>query len=313
MIMKNWSRSEEFLLGIDKPEATDTYSPIAHEIFVAELQELLYKKGMEVVSKKYLVDSKGQTMAGEYMINNHIDNEMTISIGFQNSYNKTVKAGINCGALVLVCKNGMYRSEGSSYHRKHTGCALEDIRRNIDLVVSESEEQLIRLIAKREQMKLMELSNARIAALIGDMYLNEGLINTSHLEIIKREMSSSKDFKERTVWSLYNWTTEAFKDAHPTTYLKKHLMLHTYICDKLGLTEGRSLYGMLEDGMLTIGQPRHLLAPGIEETFGPLLAHGEFADPGSVSLDGQDAGIIMDAMYEEVYPVYENVENKEAA
>jgi hypothetical protein len=251
--MRNWTENENFLLEIPLPEVTRTYSPIPHGIFINEVQELLDKEGLKVCDKKYLVNSKGTMMTGEYGIchQEEGDKEAIMSIGFQNSYNKTKKAGLYSGMLVLVCKNGMYTTkQGATYQRKHTGTALEDLRTQIVTTIQNAQDGFAGLLSEREAMKERQLSRQTIATLIGDMWLNEHILNTTQLNIIKDQMMYSEVFKEKTAWSMYNWVTEGLKDTHPGNYINSHLKAHTYISNKLQLsTERKNLYGVLEPAL----------------------------------------------------------------
>lgn len=254
--MRNWTTSEEFLLEIPEPTKTATYSPIPHRIFIGELQEQLDKKGLQICDKKYMVNGKGNMMTGEYGICpvGGEDEGAIMSIGFQNSYNKTKKAGLYSGLLELVCKNGMYtRRQGGVYQRKHTGTALEDLRVQMIATIDNTQDGFGGLLEERRNMKEMELSKQVIATLVGDMYLNEHIINSTQLGIIKDEMMYSQVFKERTAYSMYNWCTEALKNNHPGNYIKSHLKLHTYISNKLNLSSTRlNLYGRLETAELEV-------------------------------------------------------------
>lgn len=245
-----WTDNEEFLKEIELPVATASYSPIPHTVFLTEIQEQLDKEGMTICDKKYITNGKGAIMTGEYGICHKEggDQEAIMSIGFQNSYNKTMKAGLYSGLMVLVCKNGMYtRRQGGIYQRKHTGTALQDLRAQIVTTIDNTQNGFHALVQEREAMKQMELKPQTIATLVGDMYLNEGIINSTQLQIIKREMQYSEVFKEKTAWNMFNWITESIKSSHPGNYIKTHLKAHTYISNKLQLSDYRvDLYGALQ-------------------------------------------------------------------
>jgi len=254
--MNRWTDNEQFLLDIEKPQRTASYTPIEHSVFITEIQEHLDKQNLTICDKKYSTNGKGTVLTGEYGICtiDNTDEEAIMSIGFQNSYNKTMKAGLYSGLLVLVCKNGMYtRKQGGVYHRKHTGTALQDLRAQIVTTIENTQSGFHALIAEREAMKQRELSKQTIATLVGDMYLNEGIINSTQLQIIKHEMQYSEVFKERTAWNMYNWVTESLKASHPSNYIKSHLKAHTYISNKLQLSDYRvNLYGTMESNELEV-------------------------------------------------------------
>jgi hypothetical protein len=242
--MKDWSTTREFLLEIPKPIATKSYSPIAHSVFINELQEELYKKGYEVAEERYLHANKGQILTGNFRITDNTSNELMPCINFTNSYNKMRKASIRATAMVLVCKNGMMGSTSvGSYSRKHSGTALEDIRIKMGEVVNSLEAEFERLILNVEEMKQIELNKKIIAQLVGDMYINENLIKTEQLSILNNEIHSSINFKGNSVWDFYNHVTESLKNNHPMEYDKQHIKLHSYISSKFNLTGNNRLYG----------------------------------------------------------------------
>lgn len=249
--MKAWTDKEEFLQSIELPTYEGKYSVIPHNVFIEELQEQLDKKGMQIGSKKYLTGNKGQILTGEYGIISNIEDESQIAIGFHNSYNKQMKAGIYGGLLMLVCSNGAYSYGQNMYKRKHTGNALQELRQQMVNVIEEAEGSYVQLVAEKEAMKEKELSRQTIASLIGDMWLNEQLVNTTQIEIIRKEMLYNEHFHEKTAWSLYNWCTESIKQAHPANYIKQHLKLHTYISNKLQLSDMRkNVYGVLNEELV---------------------------------------------------------------
>lgn len=247
--MKNWTDKEEEIMNVELPtQYNSSYSPIPHSVFIEELKEQLDKQGMVIESKKYLTANKGLIMTGEYGIKTTLDDSTQIAVGFHNSYNKQMKAGIYGGMLELWCSNGAYSSNQVSYVRKHTGTALADVREQMIKVIEGAENGYITLLEEREAMKRKELSKQTIATLIGDMYINEALINTTQLEIIKREMKYNEHFSDRTAFSFLNWTTEALKSSHASNYIKNHLQIYTYITNKLNLSATRkNVYGTLQE------------------------------------------------------------------
>lgn len=241
--MKNWQEREEFLADIELPIKTESYSPVPHGVFVRDLQQKIQEKGYEIAYKRYLTNKNGQVLTGEYGIKTSLDDEMLMSVGFQNSYNKQVKASIQSGVLVLVCKNGMYTTKGVRYSRKHTGDVLQELQDNMVLCVENLEENFLTLQKQREEMKQVRLNKETVSRIIGDMYINETLLTSTQLEIVKKERFFSENFKELTGWSLLNWCTEALKNTSPKEYLRSHLKVSAYLQDRLGITDSPKLYG----------------------------------------------------------------------
>ena len=63
------------------------------------------------------------------------------------------------------------------------------------------------------------------------MFINDNLITSTQLNIIKKEILYSENFIDPTLWSFYNHCTEALKVAHPAEVLQSHIKLHDYVLE----------------------------------------------------------------------------------
>ena len=246
--MKNWTADKGCILDAALPSYGATYAPIPHSVFLNEIQDELTLQKYVIKEERFLTTSDCKILTGTYMISDNSDLELMPSITFVNSYNKIRKAEIRAGAMVLVCKNGMVGTiSNGSYARKHTGDALKEFRDHIKIVVSHLKDEFERLMQQKIIMQEREITKKQRAFLLGDMFINEGMINPVQLNIVKREISSSIDFRGDSIWDFYNNVTESFKDTHPAYYDKQHIKFHTYITDKFEIGNNpRSLYGKMD-------------------------------------------------------------------
>jgi len=241
--MKNWSTTRDFLIGIVPPVKTESYTPIPHTVFLDEIKEAVESKGHKITEERYLHAANGNIISGVYKISDDRDMDLMPSITFTNSYNKMVKASIRCSALVLVCKNGMMgATEHGSYTRKHTGKALEEFRKRLDAAVGSIDAEFQRLIKNKEEMKEIKITKKIIAQLVGDMYINEQMITSNQLSLLKEEILHPTLFKENSLWDFYNNVTGSLRENHPMNYTNQHIKFHAYISDKFNLTGCRGLY-----------------------------------------------------------------------
>lgn len=233
--MTNWTTRKEEISNIPLPQETNTYKPIAHSVFVTELERKIQEKGLEICNQKFLTTGNGQVLTGEYHIcPKNEDKDMGLGFSFANSYNKQIKVEILAGAYIKVCSNGMYGS-AVRYSKKHTGDVVQQLEDKINFALDQSERYFEYLINQKNRLKEIEVSKKVIAELVGDLYLNDNTITATQLSIIKNEMSFSSNFKEKTAYSVYNWVTEAFKSTHPTIYTKNHAKLNDYFVDRFNL------------------------------------------------------------------------------
>lgn len=242
-----WEMTRSNILAAQVPANTNSYTAIPHRVFLEELQEELSLNGYIIDRESYMGTKGYQIMTGSFTIKKPSESgdvvDIRPAIYFQNSYNKAKVASVKVGAKVLVCSNGMIGMRTKAmYTRKHTGTALADVREHMKFMVERVEEEFAILQKNTDEMKQLVLSRDVRAQLVGDMIINEQMITAEQISILRREMSSSVNFKDNSLWSFYNNCTEAFKNTHPTLYQNQHLKLHAYISDKFGLTGAPNLY-----------------------------------------------------------------------
>lgn len=241
--MNNWITKKEEILNTPLPINSDRYGIIPHGVLLNELEEKLNKEGYEIESTKYLTCNNNQIISGVYRLKSDNDLDIKPSITFINSYNRTRKAEIKIGMEVLVCTNGMIGSTGTKYSRKHIGdLALRDFQHHIDLGIKNIEPEIQILRNNVKDMKSIQMTKELRAQLIGDMLINESMINSTQLGIIQKEINFSENFKTNTVWDFYNHITEGYKHNHPMHYDKQHIKLHTYIQDVFSLEGSKKLF-----------------------------------------------------------------------
>ena len=86
-------------------------------------------------------------------------------------------------------------------------------------------------------MKQIELTKRSSAELVGRMFLEEEIIQSTQMCIIKREMDNpSFDYgAPGSMWELYNHTTLAMKELHPSLWMNQHMKAHSFFVNASGL------------------------------------------------------------------------------
>ena len=214
------------LQNIEMPEATNTYVPVSHydlAMNVGSIGERVIDK--ELHSKRFGLARKGQHMFATYTFKNDED-EVGMSIGFRNSYDKSMSIGVCVGAKVFVCENLMMTGE-VTFMRKHTGNILDELNSLIFNVLYKSDDKFAQLQDDKESMKEIPINNQRAWETMGVLF-GKGIINTPQISIMKKEWKnpSHDAFDDDSLWSLYNAGTEALKTCSPTRMMSSHIKLH---------------------------------------------------------------------------------------
>jgi hypothetical protein len=211
---------------VDVPNSTSSYVAISHGELVDLVKENIDKSGLIIKDEKIKTAKFGQQLFGTITVGaNNVEQDMTI--GFRNSYDKSITVGIVAGNRVIVCENLMFKGD-FKVMRKHTGHVKSELEFLVANGVNTMNQQFVSIIADTEKMKQVQMTKRATAELIGRMYIEEKLITSTQLNIIADQLTNSKHFKDDSLWSLYNHTTEALKTAHPVTIINDHIKIHDF-------------------------------------------------------------------------------------
>jgi hypothetical protein len=229
--------NKEQLFKVPVPMSTSTYKPISHKNIYEQTKSLLDKSGIEVANEYFQTNGKGTQLITTMDIKYPGIEEMGMRLAFRNSYDKTMSVGYVAGANVWICGNGMVSGE-LKFTRKHTGTVVSDLELTIEETIEQLEENFLKLVRHSKQMKEIELSKRAVSSLVGRFYLEEDLVTSTQLNVIKRQLEEPAydEFSDPTLWSLYNHATFAFKEATPMNYIKQHAKLHDFIETEFELT-----------------------------------------------------------------------------
>jgi len=215
------------LKNVPLPEATDSYCPVSHFDLAMNLADISQDLLKDYTFRKaqYGLARNGNQMFGVHMYQNGSD-EMGLSIGFRNSYDKSISVGIAIGASVFVCDNLSFTGD-IAVMRKHTTNVWKDLEEMMITTVYRSQHNFHRIVEDSIKLKEIPLENDHAFSMMGRLF-GHNVITPRQLSVFKREWLKPKheDFQPRNMWSLYNSATEALKSCPPNRILEKHLKLH---------------------------------------------------------------------------------------
>lgn len=222
--------------NVPVPPATDTYVPIPHGNYVTELRhyadDIFKTKGLTFRKEQFGLARDGQRFFGVLQYVNGGMEGIGLSIGFRNSYDRSMAIGFAIGGSVFVCDN-LALSGDIVTMRKHTGNVVEDLKSMIVMNLYkgiEQYKQIIQDIVFMREIKVDRLVGYEILGLM----LGQKILTISQASVAYEEWRnpSFDDFKENTVWSLYNATTFALKSSPPNTILERHGAAHSLFMER---------------------------------------------------------------------------------
>jgi len=215
------------LRNVPLPAETESYTPVSHYDLAVNLAEIGREllKDYTFCKAQYGLARHGNQLFGVHMYQNG-SAEMGLSVGFRNSYDKSMSVGICIGASVFVCDNLAFTGE-ITVMRKHTVNVWSDLEEMMITTVYKSQHNFLRIVEDARRMKTVAISNEQAFALMGRLF-GHNVMTPRLLPVFRREWLKPQypDFEPRNLWSLYNAGTEALKGCPPNRILEKHLKLH---------------------------------------------------------------------------------------
>jgi hypothetical protein len=218
------------LEAIPVPEATASYQPVSHFVLANTLatigQDLL--RGYTLAKEQYGLARQGKQMFAIQTYSRD-NSEMGLSIGFRNSYDKSMAIGIAIGATVFVCDNLALTGE-ITVLRKHTANVWSALEETVIATLYRSQHNFDRICEDAEVLKGRELENDEAFRTMGLLFGNN-IITPRQLPVLKRQWlhPCHEEFKPRNMWSFYNSCTEILKSTPPLQVMEKHIKLHTIL------------------------------------------------------------------------------------
>ena len=227
---KTYNTTKGLITSALVPAQTRTYKPIAHSQLIDLTLNGIQAAGFKLDKETYSSAKDGQIANGRFSISNVADSEMQLQIGWQNSYNRTMSLKFAIGTRILVCSNGCVSGDFGAFKKRHKGDIQDFTPQAITDYIKSAGDSFKIMQQQREQMKQVEITKRTKAELIGRMMIEEQFICSTQLNIITKELSNpTHDYGAKdSLWELYNYTTFAMKELHPSLWMENHIQAHKF-------------------------------------------------------------------------------------
>jgi hypothetical protein len=237
MDIQTYNTAKETLLAAPIPAQTKSYKPVSHEQLMDLTLESIHQAGFTLDTELYSSAREGRVANGKFTIKNISDPEMQLQIGWQNSYDKSLSLKFALGTKIFICSNGCVSGDYGAFKKKHVGEIQTFTPQAITEYIKHSGEVFTKMQQERELMKEIQISRRTQAELIGRMIVEENFIESTQLNLIRKELSNpTYDYNaENSLWELYQFTTFSMKEVHPSLWMNNHIQAHTFFNDAAGI------------------------------------------------------------------------------
>jgi hypothetical protein len=203
------------LVHVPTPPPTATHLPIPHLAVVEGLVDTLSRRHIGVVGEEYAVSKDGMEMFGVIDLETSFDG-CRFAIGIRNANNKRFRLSCTVGLRVFVCSNLAFQGDYSPVLAKHSKhFSLED---SLSVGVDRMQRNFEPMRQLVETWRAQQLSPAAAKLTIYRAFIEGDLEVPKHLARKVHDLyftPQHPEFESRTMWSLSNAFTSAFKELDP--------------------------------------------------------------------------------------------------
>lgn len=217
------------LAKLPTPPATETHIPIPHAAVVGTLIETLSHRHIAVVGEEFAVSSDGMEMFGVLDLEAGFEG-CRFAIGIRNANNKRFRLACTVGLRVFVCYNLSFRGDYTPVLAKHSKrFSLEDA---LSIGVDRMQRNFEPMRQQVERWRGQQLSVESAKLKIYQAFVEGALEVPKHLARRVHNLyfnPQHEEFQPRTMWSLSNAFTSAFKDLEPIPQFKATAKLGEFL------------------------------------------------------------------------------------
>ena len=207
--------TREQLALVETPPGTATHRPIPHAEVIEALTETLSFRHIGVVKDEYAVSRDGMKMFGVLDLDTSMHG-CRFSIGVRNAHDKSMRLAMTVGYRVFVCENMAFSGDFQPVLAKHSKnfSLTSALSIGVDLMQRNFDGMQKQVDAWRDS----QLSDAKAKLIIYQAFIESDLEVPKHLARPVHDLYFNPQFEEfqpRTLWSLSNAFTSAFKELEP--------------------------------------------------------------------------------------------------
>ncbi len=205
---------------VPAPQSTATHQVIPHHEVIGALVETLGFRHIGVHKEEYAVSRDGMKMFGIMELETTF-NGCRFALGIRNSHDKTMRLAMTVGYRVFVCENMMFKGDFEPVCAKHSkNFRISDA---LSIGVDSMQRNFAPMVEAVDRWRDSQLTDVSARMIIYQAFIESELDVPRHLDRRVHDMyfnPTVEEFQPRTMWSLSNAFTSAFKDLDPIPQFK---------------------------------------------------------------------------------------------
>jgi hypothetical protein len=220
LLNKNGLITRSELALVETPAGTATHRPVPHIEVVNALVETLGFRHIGVVKEQYAVDKTGQKMWGTLDLDTQFHGAR-FSVAIRNAHDKSMRLAMTVGYRVFCCDNGAFSGDFEPVLAKHS--KNFKLIEAISVGVDSMQRNFAPMVQQVDRWRESQLSDVAAKMIIYRAFIEAELELPHHLDRAVHAAYFNpqyEEFQPRTMWSLSNAFTSAFKELEPIPQYK---------------------------------------------------------------------------------------------
>lgn len=222
--------SRDELALVPTPPGTSTHKPIPHHDIANALIETLGFRHIGVVNDEYAVSRDGNDMFGVMELDHQGMEGARFALGIRNSNAKRFRFSITVGYRVFVCQNLAFQGDFEPVCAKHS--KNFNLIEGISVGIDQMQRNFKPMVEGVDRWRASQLTDVSAKLIIYRAFIEADLDVPRHLARDVHEQyfnPTIEDFAPRTMWSLSNSFTSAFKTLDPIPNFKATAKLGAFL------------------------------------------------------------------------------------
>src|SRR5713101_1835947 len=214
---------------VPTPQGTATHRPIPHVDVVNALIETLGFRHIGVVQERYAVDKTGMKMFGAIDLDT-AEHDFRFSVAIRNAHDKSMRLAMTVGYKVFICDNMAFSGDFEPVLAKHS--KHFNLVESISIGVDQMQRNFKPMVEQVTRWQESQLSDAAAKLVIYRAFVEAELDIPHHLDRTVHDLYFNpqyEEFQSRTIWSLSNAFTSAFKELEPVPAFKATAKLAEFL------------------------------------------------------------------------------------
>ena len=200
---------------VPTPVGTATHRPVPHGEVVEALIETLGFRHINVVKDEFAISKDGMKMFGVLDLDTGMHG-CRFSIGVRNAHDKSMRLAMTVGYKVFVCENMAFSGDFQPVLAKHS--KHFSLQNALSIGVDQMQRNFDGMRKQVDTWKEFQLSDVDAKLVIYRAFIESDLEVPKHLARPVHDLyfhPQHEEFQSRTLWSLSNAFTSAFKQLEP--------------------------------------------------------------------------------------------------